>query len=219
MFNRQFVPAALTGLTLVLVTPLLLGGDKGVAFAAEHGERAVVAEKFIRSLADEAIEALTKPDTPREARINNFRKLFNAHFAVRSIGRFVLGRHWRKATKEEKKEYLTLFEDLMVVSYVDRFQRYAGENLNITKARAEKGTTVTVFTEIARPAARPVQVLWRVGSKGDTTKILDVVVEGASMSQTLRSDFGSIIRQKEGKLAGLLEVLREKTVSLKAATN
>jgi len=46
-----------------------------------------------------------------------------------------------------------------------------------------------------------------------------VGVEGASMSQTLRSDFGSIIRQKEGKLAGLLEVLRAKTISLKAATN
>ena len=42
-----------------------------------------------------------------------------------------------------------------------------------------------------------------------------MVVEGASMSQTLRSDFGSIIRQKGGKVSGLLEELRVKTASLK----
>jgi ABC-type transporter MlaC component len=61
-----------------------------------------------------------------------------------------------------------------------------------------------------------VQVLWRVGARGEIIKILDVVVEGASMSQTLRSDFGSIIRQRDGKVSGLLEELRVKTASLKA---
>ena len=45
---------------------------------------------------------------------------------------------------------------------------------------------------------------------------IDVVVKGASMSQTLRSDFGSIIRQKGGRVSGLLEELRVKTASLKA---
>ena len=143
--------------------------------------------------------------------------MFNAHFAVRSIGKFVLGRYWRKASKDEQAEYLSLFEDLMVTSYVDNFQRYAGKNLNILKTRAEKGSAVTVFTEIARPdGARLVQVLWRVGARGEIIKILDLVVEGASMSQTLRSDFGSIIRQRGGKVSGLLEELRAKTASLKA---
>jgi phospholipid transport system substrate-binding protein len=201
--------AALLGLAVFIVTSLPAGG----VFAAELEARA---EQFIRSLAEEAMQSLTKPDTPREIRVKNFRKLFKAHFGVRSIGRFVLGRHWRKATDAEKKEYLGLFEDLMVISYVDRFQRYAGENLNIIKARAERANAATVFTEIARPnTAKPVQVLWRVGTRGETTKILDVVVEGASMSQTLRSDFGSIIRQKGGRIAGLLEVLRVKTAALK----
>lgn len=174
-------------------------------------------EAFIRALADDAIEALTREDMTRKDRIRNFRKLFNRHFAVRSIGRFVLGRYWRTASDEEKKEYLILFENLMVVSYVDQFRRYAGKNLVIKKVRKERPTMATVFTEIARPnVSKPVQVLWRVGARGETLKILDVVVEGASMSQTLRSDFGSIIRRKEGKISGLLEELRVKTVSLLA---
>ena len=210
MFARRSVLAALSGVAIFVVTSLPAGG----VFAATLEARA---EQFIRSLTEEAIESLTKSDTSREIRIKNFRNMFRTHFGVRSIGRFVLSRYWRKATDEEKKEYLGLFEDLMVVSYVDRFQRYAGKNLNIIKTRAEKANTATVFTEIAKPTAgKPVRVLWRVGVRGEIIKILDVVVEGASMSQTLRSDFGSIIRQKGGRVSGLLEELRIKTASLKA---
>jgi len=209
MIMRRRFFAALAGLSVLAAVAL-----PSVCRASTLEERS---EAFIRSLAREAIESLTKKETLRDIRIGNFRKLFNRHFAVRSIGRFVLGRNWRKATNEEQKEYLSLFEDFMVVSYVDRFQRYAGLGLKVTKAREERKTLATVFTEIDRPNnSKPVQVLWRVGARGETMKILDVVVEGASMSQTLRSDFSSIIRQKEGKVSGLLEELRIKTVSLKA---
>jgi len=209
MIEIQRFSRALLGPVVVcalLVAPV-------AADAANHEARAT---DFIRALADQAIEALTKPDTPRDVRIERFRRMFNEHFAVEGIGRFVLGRYWRQATDAEKTEYLGLFEDLMVVSYVDRFQRYAGENLQIVQTRAENETTATVFTDIVRPGTnKPVRVLWRVGVRPDKIKVLDVIVEGASMSQTLRSDFGSIIRQKEGRVAGLLEELRLKTAELK----
>jgi len=104
----------------------------------------------------------------------------------------------------------------MVVSYVDRFARYAGETLDIRKSRAEKTNTATVFTEIKRPAgAKPIRVNWLTGTDGKVYKILDVIVEGTSMSTTLRSDFGSIVRQKGGSVAGLIEELKKKTASLK----
>ncbi len=210
MLNRRRFLAVLLGPAFILVLAL----PSGRAFAAGLEVRA---EALIQSMAQEAIESLTQQGTPREERIKRFRQLFNAHFAVRSIGKFVLGRHWRKASKDEQAEYLSLFEDLMVVSYVDRFKRYAGKNLNILKTREEKNSAATVFTEIARSSgAKPVQVLWRIGARGEIIKILDVIVEGASMSQTLRSDFGSIIRQKGGKVSGLLEELRAKTASLMA---
>jgi phospholipid transport system substrate-binding protein len=111
------------------------------------------ANKFIRSLAGQAIGSLTDRSAPREIRIERFRELFNDRFAVHAIGKFVLGRHWRRATESEKKEYLGLFEDLMVVSYVDRFARYAGEALEIIKTRADNETTATVFSRIARPGS------------------------------------------------------------------
>ena len=67
----------------------------------------------------------------------------------------------------------------------------------------------TVFSEIERPGAKPVHVDWRVGTNGANYKLLDVIVEGASLSNTLRSDFGSIVRQKGNQIGGLLTALQE----------
>jgi phospholipid transport system substrate-binding protein len=208
MIDRRAILSPLLG--FVFAAALVQAAPGAAANLEARGE------KFINALASEAIDSLTKADTPRPERIQRFRKLFGRHFAVRSIGKFVLGRFWERATDREREEYLTLFEDLMVVSYVDRFQKYAGENLRITQSRADNESTVSVFTDIERPnSGKPVQVIWRIGSRDDSMKILDVVVEGTSLSQTLRSDFGSIIRQKNGAVAGLIHELRVKTTELK----
>ena len=182
------------------------------ADAIEDGSR-----QFIQVMADQAIQSLTADGLTQAERVKRFRVLFNDSFAVKSIGKFVLGKSWRKANDGEKKEYLSLFEDLMVISYVDRFGRYAGEALKLKNARTENKTTVTVFSEIKRPSgAKPIRVDWRVVTNGTIYKVFDVVVEGASMSNTMRSEFGSIIRQKNGRISGLIDVLKKKSRSLQA---
>lgn len=208
MLNRRRILSVIVGVVFVFALP----GDGKSATELEGR-----AERFVRSLAQEAVESLTTKGISREVRIKRFRKMFNENFAVRAIGKFVLGRHWARATDAEREEYLFLFEDLMVGSYVDRFQRYTGEKLRILRTLPERTNAVSVFTEIVRSGtAKPIKVLWRIGAKDDALKVLDVLVGGASMSIILRSDFDSIIRQNEGRISGLLEELRIKTKSLKA---
>lgn len=208
MLNRCHILSVIVGVVFVLAFP---GDGKS---ATELEERA---ERFVRSLAQEAVESLTAKGIPHAARIKRFRKMFNENFAVRAIGKFVLGRHWAKATDAEREEYLFLFEDLMVISYVDRFQRYTGEKLRVLRTRPERTNAASVFTEIVRSGTtKPVKVVWRIGAKDDVLKILDVLIGGSSMSMILRSDFDSIIRQNENRISGLLKELRLKTKSLKA---
>ena len=204
--RRSFLAAALVSAAVFFVAP-------GTGQTAGTEE---TARKFVASLADKAIQALTRQEVPRRERINRFRSLFNENFAVADIGKWILGRYWRRATETERDEYLTLFEDLMVVSYVNRFTEYAGEKLTITKTLPAGDSAAIVFSEIIRPTGGPpVRVNWRVGVKGEDYKIVDVIVEGTSMSTTLRSDFGSIIRRSGGKVAGLIDELRKKTQHLK----
>ncbi len=171
---------------------------------------------FIESLARDAVIALTIQETPRPVRIQKFRDILAHNFDVPLIGRWVLGRYWRGATEAEKKEYESLFEDLIVATYVDRFDQYSGEALSVTRTVMEPGKDTVVFTEIVRPTGGgdPIRVDWRVRERGDEYRIIDVYVEGMSMGQTQRSEFASVIRQNGGKMEGLLQVLREKVAVL-----
>lgn len=206
MFRRYFLAGVLS--LGVALASLPLGAE-----TLENG-----AQKFVETLAARAVDTLTTPDIPRAERIKRFRQLFNENFAVEAIGRWILGRYWKSATAAERAEYMALFEDLMVVSYVDRFATYTNERLQITKSIAQNNRTATVYSEIVQPHSTDrIRVDWRVGSKEGLFKVVDVVVEGASMSNTMRSDFGSIVRQRGGNVAGLIEALREKTATLKAS--
>ncbi len=176
------------------------------------------AAAFINTLADRAIDSLTAKDVSNEERVQRFRKMFNDNFAVESIGKRVLGRYWRRASAEEQKEYLRLFEDYIIASYSERFASYAGEKLEIIKAVPESGNSATVLSEIKLPDGgdKPVRVDWLVESTNGSFKIVDLAIEGVSMTTTLNSDFGSIVRNNGGRISALLDVLKEKTAALTA---
>ncbi len=194
----------------LLLTVLIFAGT------AHADELESGASAFIRALEQEAIHSLTDKSKERPERVKAFRVLFEEKFAVAAIGRWTLGRNWRHASEAEQTEFLGLFEDLMVSMYVDRFQSYAGEQLKIVKTVPVDENRATVYTEIVRPEgvdAKPISVLWRVGRQEATFKVLDVVVEGVSMSITLQGEFASIIKNT-GSISGLIEELKKKTATL-----
>ncbi len=182
-----------------------------VAFSPAHADDlSNRASQFIEGLADKAIAALTEESVSRDERITRFRKLLNEHFAVQTIGQWVLGRYWNRATDKEKEEYLSLFEDLIVITYVDRFTAYSGEKLSVTKSVPANGEDLLVTTVITQPnSTEKVEVSWRVREYKDSFKIVDVIVAGVSMGQTQRSEFASVIRRNGGTVEGLLSKLRE----------
>jgi phospholipid transport system substrate-binding protein len=196
----------------VAVGLILLLGLFVLSDHARSDDMAEQASKFIANLAEEAVNALTEPGISREERETRFRKLLNEHFAVNTIGEWVLGRYWRTATLEQRKEYLSLFEQMLVVTYVTRFQRYSGETLNVQKTLVdEKSGDAMVFSELkSRDGQAVASVGWRLRSKGNSFKVVDVLVEGVSMGQTQRSEFASVIRRHGGEIEGLLAEMRER---------
>lgn len=195
-------------LTFFLAVPFFGAAAASRAKASGYDKGA---EKFISSMAAKALAALTDLKVSRRERAQRFRSLLNDYFAVKAIGRWVLGRHWRRATKAERKEYLCLFENLLVATYLDRFTRYSGETLAVSNSVVYGKKDIMVFSQILSPGGEPpLKVEWRVRAKGDSYKIVDVIVAGISMGQTQRSEFASVIRQKGGAVKGLLEELRKR---------
>lgn len=170
---------------------------------------------FINGLANEAIDTLTDADINAEQRRDQFRKLFREGFAVNGIARFVAGRYWRRAPEDERTEYLTLFEDVIVNTWADRFSQYSGQKFEVRSAtdatpNNSKENVALVESLFFTSPTTPVRIEWRVASKGTLFKIVDVKLEGISMATTQRDEFNAVVSKSGRKLSSLIEELRRR---------
>lgn len=165
---------------------------------------------FIKELGTAAISMVSDKGLDHEARIERFRNLLKDGFALETISRFVLGRYWKKTSPEQKQRYTKLFEDYVIASYANRLREYGGETFEVTGEKLSDETSASVSTLILRPKAEPVRVIWQIRDHNDKLKIVDVVIEGISMSITQRSDFAAAIRGKGGNIDAFLDALERK---------
>ncbi|MGQ0677665.1 MAG: MlaC/ttg2D family ABC transporter substrate-binding protein [Rhodospirillales bacterium] len=207
MLTRRAVGIAVLFEALAAAAP----AARLAAAASEHAEGA---RAFLQALADRTIAVLNKKDLTAPQRIETFRKLFAEGFDVPTIGKFVAGRAWTKATDPQKTAYLAVFEDVTILTWALRFDQYAGEKLVIDKLR-EEGKAVILESSIIRPGKPSIRVDWRIEKGGDGYKILDIVAEGTSLAIAQRADYSAVIQQSNGQFDGLIRALRDKREKLR----
>jgi phospholipid transport system substrate-binding protein len=177
----------------------------GVASAQLGG-----ASDFVRDLGEQAIAVLRSKDKDLAEREAALDKLLKDSFDLYLISRFSLGRYWRQASEDQRRDYLQLFSEYVLRSYASKLGGYAGERLVIVSEQPLKNKKdVYVNTRINRPSGPPIKASWRVRKVNSRTRIIDVTIEGISLVVTLREQFSAVIR-KNG-MEGLLEVLRART--------
>jgi phospholipid transport system substrate-binding protein len=169
---------------------------------------------LIRNLADQAFGVLRRQDVSLEEREAVFRRLLREGFDMEFIGRFVLGKHWRELTPEQRAEYLDVFSEYVLQTYSRRLGGYAGQTFAVIGARPAGQQDAVVQTRIDQPSGPPILADWRVRPSAGGYRIVDVMVEGVSMAVTQRSEFGAVV-QRDG-VAGLIEALRARTQMLPA---
>jgi phospholipid transport system substrate-binding protein len=168
------------------------------------------ASTFVQTLGNEAIQIQTDKTLTALDREQRFHDMFVAGFDVPAIARFVLGRYRRTATDAQKVEFERLFEAMMVRTYANRFTQYKGEPFVVTASREEGENHAMVTTTLVQSGgvAEPIKIDWRVLKPEGNLKIVDVVIEGVSMSLTQQQEFGSVIQRNGGQLESLLATMR-----------
>ena len=196
--------------TILAGTLGLMAAVPLAAFSQAHSAEAPGAAKFVQGLGDRAVAVLADPQRTNAKIRAEFDRLLHDGFDLDTIGRFVLGRYWNTASEPQRVEYQKLFADMVVNVYTQRFSQYAGETFKVTGQRAEGERDTMVTSQIVRPDGPPVNVHWRVRPREAGLKIIDVLVEGVSMSITQRDDFASVIESNGGRIQALLDVLRRR---------
>lgn len=195
-------------LSSVLLVLAMMAALARAPHANEGASEGQEAAEFVRDFSDRAIAMLTDESLDQEARVLKFRRLLTSGFHLELIGRFVLGRHWRRASEAERSEFAELFEDYLVASYAQKLSEYGGEQLMVQGGRPKGKSGAIVSSRVVPAEGAPFQVEWRLRRSGDGWRIIDVVVEGVSMAVTQRSEFSSVIASRGGKIGGLLDALR-----------
>ena len=196
---------------LLLSSVLLALALMAAMVRAPLADEAEDAASFVRAFSGEAFAMLADKTLDDEARTREFRRLLRTGFHLEAIGRFVLGRYWRRASEAERAEFAQLFEDYIVATYARQLSAYSGEQLVVDGSRPKGKTGAIVLSRIVRPQGEPFQVEWRLHHGDEGWRIIDIVVEGVSMAVSQRSEFSSVIASHGGAVAGLLDVLRAKT--------
>ena len=124
-------------------------------------------------------------------------------FDTNYAAQLVLGPAWRKATPQQRKQFVAAFYHSLLHNYGAALVDFTANRFKILPYRGSPGATeATVRTTVLRENGEKVPVDFRLHRTPEGWKAWDVVIEGISYVQSFRTDFASEIDQK-----GLQEVI------------
>ena len=123
------------------------------------------------------------------------------------VSQRVVSRYWKKASKDDKQEFITLFTQVIVNTYASLLNQYNNEEVEYLKEEIKKGKYAKVNTNIVL-TDKKIPVNYKLLLRNDQWRIYDFSAEGVSLISTYTNDYKATL--KRSGLAGLNEVLKKK---------
>lgn len=195
---------------------LILAVFMGFVSTANAEVDATKAEDFIKTTTTKGVEQIINANVSQQEKDKRFYDLLNGALDMDFIGQFVLGRNWRTATAQQRKDFINVYRDLNIATWSKRFNEFKGKNFVFkgTSPSSSKGQ-VFVNTVVPMDQGEPAKVLWRVREKNGNYKIVDIVIEGVSLAQASRSEYTAFIKNNAGGIDALIKNLNEKLAQQK----
>ena len=131
------------------------------------------------------------------------------------LGKRVLSKNWKKATPEQQKIFINKFINLVIDTYAKGLAQYDGQTFEFSDTEYSKsGKTARVKSQMKQKSGTPVKIdyLLRKPKGLNEWRVVDVTIEGISMVQSYKNQFGQQI-SKEG-LDSVIEKLSKNELSL-----
>ena len=130
---------------------------------------------------------------------------------VNGMSRSVLGRAaWNKASAADRQEFTRVFTQLVIRTYANPLSEYTNETVKFQPMRGSADAHFTrVNSVIIRANGQNIPLSYSLVSKNNTWKIYDLSVEGVSLLQSFRSQFGQILQNSS--MQALIAEMRKNT--------
>ncbi len=132
------------------------------------------------------------------------------HFDFERMGRLVLGKHWRKANKVQREQFIEEFSFLLVRTYATAMMEYSGQEVLFLPFREGKNKNdVVVKTEIDQKGGFPIPIDYSLHLKDGEWKVYNVKIDAVSLVLNYRTTFSGEIRKLKG-IDGLIAQLKKR---------
>ncbi len=114
------------------------------------------------------------------------------------FAKMALGKHWRKASKTQRKDFVETFRDLQIRTYSGAFAAFDGQKFEFSDARFNRtGKRAIVKGEMIQPNGQRIPIDFKMFiNKQKEWKIYDAVIAGLSMVTTYRQQFSEQMQRK-----------------------
>ncbi len=136
------------------------------------------------------------------------------HIDFEEATRLAVGRAWREAKPEQRKQLVDEFRRMLVRTYSNAIEGYQGQTMKVLPSRGKQDPEdATVRAQFIRAGGKPLPIEFQTRKTEQGWKIYDITVEGVSLVLTYRSEFDAVVKQQG--LDGLVKRLAEKNTPAK----
>ena len=202
--------------SLVLAIWLIAPAGGAPSATAPAAGPAAGAEQTVRGTTVALLEMLAREQAAWRADPalagRSIEALLAPHVDFPTMGRLLLGPHWRQASSAQRDRFLAEFRRLLLRTYAHALVEFvvrrglgAGDIEYAGSTATRDGRRVLVRTRIRTGQGAPVPVHYSMRRVGEAWKVYDVSVDAFSLVTTYRSSFDREIQQHG--IDGLIERL------------
>jgi phospholipid transport system substrate-binding protein len=185
-------------IALMAMSVLMLAGTASAAGAIDASSPQALIESSSKTLfADlDANRVKYRKDVTQLYKVVD--TIFLPYVDVDFAAQQVLGKHWRTATPDQRKRFVTAFYRSLLTTYGDALVDFTGDRMKVLPFQGDASQPrASVRTEIRRSNGASVAVAYSLRKDAaGAWKVWDVVIEGISYVKSFREDFGQEIDQK-----------------------
>lgn len=130
-----------------------------------------------------------------------------------TMAKLALGKNWRKASNQQKLNFVDEFRNLLIRTYSKSLLEFKDQQIRYFPVQLAADTERTsVKAEVIQSGGPAIPMAYRVRIKNNAWKVYDIQIDGISLVTSYRGTFTQEIR-KSG-IEGLLKYLRDKNSKL-----
>ena len=169
-----------------------------------------ISSEFINNIANKASNILSSEQT-KELKIKQLIKIGEESADIEGIGFYMLGKHRKSLSEEQKIEYKKIFRTYFLKYFSGTIVEYNEAKIVVVSEDVKNEKYTIVNTKLLATAKRPeVSIDWRVYTKDPAKPLIrDLVIEGVSLARAQREEFNSIIQNNDGDIGALFATLKE----------